>query len=384
MKTSSFIIFVSIVIVVYGLINYYIFYRGLQLVPSWNGWKTSYIISFWTLAACFFLARFLERVIPGIFVDILTWTGNFWLAAMLYFFLAIIFIDIVRLIFWIAHYSPGFMADIQQGKAIVLISVIGIVCVALLSGFINARIQRRTTLNLEIHKKVEGPKTLRIAMASDIHLGTMIGSRGAKKLVRKLNTIKPDIILLAGDVVDEDLQPVLRRNLGETLKDLSAPLGVYAITGNHEYIGGVEPAVKYLQEHGIKFIRDTTLFIDNRFYLAGREDRDISRFTNKKRKEIGSVLEGVDKSFPVIMMDHQPFDFQKVVEQGVDLQLSGHTHHGQIWPLNYITNAIYEVSWGYKRKENTHFYVSSGFGSWGPPVRLGNYPEVIEINLRFD
>jgi predicted MPP superfamily phosphohydrolase len=82
-------------------------------------------------------------------------------------------------------------------------------------------------------------------------------------------------------------------------------------------------------------------------------------------------------------MDHQPFKLEKAAEQGVDLQLSGHTHHGQLWPFNYITNAIYELSWGYRQIGLTHFYVSSGFGSWGPPLRLGNRPEIVEINVKF-
>ena len=91
----------------------------------------------------------------------------------------------------------------------------------------------------------------------------------------------------------------------------------------------------------------------------------------------------MDRSKPVILLDHQPFNLEKSVKEGVDLQLSGHTHHGQLWPLNYITSAIYEVSTGYRKIENTHFYVSTGFGTWGPPIRLGNRPELVNIILKF-
>jgi len=96
------------------------------------------------------------------------------------------------------------------------------------------------------------------------------------------------------------------------------------------------------------------------------------------------VLSGADPSYPVILMDHQPFNLDKAAEAGVDLQLSGHTHHGQIWPLNYITKAIYEVSWGYKEIGRTQFYVSCGYGTWGPPVRLGNRPEIMNIRIKFE
>jgi predicted MPP superfamily phosphohydrolase len=258
--------------------------------------------------------------------------------------------------------------------------VVFLVCLA---GFINARMPRIKQLDLTIHKTVPGDPHLRIVMVSDIHLGTLIAKRRADYLTEKINSLHPDIILLAGDVVDEDLKPVIRRNLGENLRNLKSKLGVYAIPGNHEYIGGAPEAIKYLRDHAIIVLQDSTVFIDHRFYLAGRDDRDKPRFTGKPRKPIKEVMQDVDKNYPVIMMDHQPFRFDDVVAQGVDLQLSGHTHHGQLWPLNYITNAMYEVSWGYKLKGNTHFYVSSGFGSWGPPVRLGNRPEIVLINLTF-
>ena len=124
--------------------------------------------------------------------------------------------------------------------------------------------------------------------------------------------------------------------------------------------------------------------INNSFYLAGRDDRDSKRFSGKERKGLDKVLEGINLSLPVIMMDHQPFNLQQVVDAGVDFQLSGHTHHGQLWPFGYITNAIYEISWGYKQKGNSHFYVSSGYGGWGPPVRTGNRPEILDIYITFN
>jgi hypothetical protein len=131
-------------------------------------------------------------------------------------------------------------------------------------------------------------------------------------------------------------------------------------------------------------LRDTAVLVNESVYLAGRNDRDSKRFSTKERKDLNSILRDVNFSLPVLMMDHQPFNLQQVADAGVDFQLSGHTHHGQLWPLNYITKAIYEVSWGYKQKNNTHFYVSSGYGGWGPPVRSGNRPEILDIYITFD
>ncbi|HNY02698.1 MAG TPA: hypothetical protein PKG48_08935, partial [Bacteroidales bacterium] len=173
------------------------------------------------------------------------------------------------------------------------------------------------------------------------------------------------------------------RDLGTNLTRIRAKYGVYAITGNHEYIGGAEAAVQYLWDHGLTMLRDTAVYIEPGLYLVGREDRDRPRFSGKERKELAEIMSGIDRTKPVILLDHQPFHLEQAEEQGADLQLSGHTHHGQLWPFNYITLAMYEVSSGYKKKGNTHVYVSPGFGTWGPPVRIGNRPEIVLIRIHF-
>lgn len=384
MKTSAFIIFILIVVAIYGFANTYIFIRGLQAIPMGSSLRSWFIPVFWFLAGSFIVARFLERAIPCNLTEMLTWIGSFWLAAMAYFLIIILLLDVTRGLNSLFHFLPAsIFSDYSKTRLIVFFVSIGVVSVALIAGFINARNPQTTRLNITIPKKVAGTGQLTIAMASDIHLGTLIGKCGALRLVNGINKLKPDIILLAGDVVDEDLKPVIRRNLGETLKNLQSKYGVYAITGNHEYIGGADEAVRYLKAHNIKYLQDTAVLIDGKFFLAGRDDRDISRFTGKKRKPLEQVLMDVDRFYPIILMDHQPFSLQDVVDQGVDLQLSGHTHHGQIWPFNYITKAMYEISWGYKKKGQTHFYVSSGFGTWGPPVRIGNRPEIVFITVHF-
>jgi predicted MPP superfamily phosphohydrolase len=385
LKTGAFIIFFTIVLVIYGLVNSYIFIRGLQSIPVGSAWRSWYIAGFWLIASTFVLARIMERAYPCGFTGIITWIGSFWLAFMLYLIFIALFIDFARVINHFFHIFPrSFYIDYQQTKLIVLFISLAMVTLIVAGGFINARTPRIRKLELHVRKVVAGDKSLNIVMASDIHLGTIIAKRKANRLVTTINSLHPDIVLFAGDVVDEDLAPVIKNNLGENLVQIKAKLGVYAITGNHEFIGGAEPAVKYLRENGVTVLRDTAMLIDQRFYLVGREDRDKFRFTGKQRKELAELMQQVDLSRPVILMDHQPFRLEKATRQGIDLQLSGHTHHGQLWPFNYITNVIYELSYGYKQIGQTHFYVSTGFGTWGPPVRLGNRPEIVQIKLIFD
>ena len=384
MKTSMFLIFISIVTVIYGAINFYIFIRGYQAIPSGSSWRTWFPILFWIIASSFILARFLERMHPSVLSGIVTWIGSFWLGFMLFFILAVVLIDLARVFNSFLHFFPSsFYANLAHTKLITLFIVLGLSVIFVAGSFINARIPRIKELNLTIVKPKAKPGVLKIVMASDIHLGTIIASRKTNRLVKTINSLHPDIVLFAGDIVDEDLAPVISYNLGEAMSKIKAKLGVYGITGNHEFIGGIGPSVKYLEEHGIRMIRDTAILVDDSFYLVGRDDRDGQRFAGKARKELADVMQGVDLAYPVIAMDHQPFALDKAAELGVDLQLSGHTHHGQLWPLNYITKAMFEVSWGYKQIGNSHFYVSSGYGTWGPPLRLGNRPEIVVINLRF-
>ncbi len=379
------IIFFTIVTVIYLLVNFYIFSRGVQVFAAGTQARWWFTIVFWFIVSTFIAARILERVWVCQFTGVITWIGSFWLAFMLYFLMAVIVIDLIRLVHNIYPILPFLLTrNPSETKVILFWVVSGLVTVTVAAGYINARNPVVNRLKIHIPKEVPGMDSLKIALASDIHLGTIIRKDKANELVAMLNGDKPDIILLAGDVVDEDLAPVIKDNIGESLIRLQAPLGVYAVTGNHEFIGGADPAVKYLEAHGIRMVRDTAIFIANAFYLAGREDRDKERFTGRKRKELNEVLRTADFSRPVILMDHQPFNLDQTARSGVDLSFSGHTHHGQLWPLNYVTRAIYEISRGYKKIDGTHFYVSNGFGTWGPPVRIGNRPEIVVIEVLFN
>lgn len=383
MKLSQALIFFGIVFTIYGLINYYIFRRAVSIVPENYRMLFTYIFIFVVLS--YIVGRFLENYWVWYISDFLVWVGAFWIAIMIYTFLFIILIDLFRLV---NHFLPFFPSvinqNLQKTKTIVGLVVSIIVFVVVVGGFINTKLIAIKKYSINIDKKAGSLKSLNIVMASDLHLGTINGKMFTYKIVDKINKLNPDIVLLAGDVIDEDIKPVLRDSVGMALLELKSKYGVYAITGNHEYIGGVNDAVKYLTSHKIQMLRDAFVKIDNAFYVVGREDRDSRRFADYKRKELNKLLEGVDKSFPVILMDHQPFKLGEAEQNGIDLQISGHTHNGQIWPFNFIVEKIYELAWGYRIKGNTHYYVSCGVGGWGPPIRTGSRPEIINIKLNFN
>ncbi|HAQ65946.1 MAG TPA: metallophosphoesterase [Bacteroidales bacterium] len=384
MKSYQLLVFFSVILTVYALLNWLLFSNGLQVFPQGTRARIWFIWVFWLLVSAYPMARVLERVWLSPVSDLLTWIGSFWLAAFFYFLLALLVVDLFRLVNWVFpffHLLAG--GDPSKARLVIFLITTGAVAIVLIVGHVNAVRTKVTHYNLYINKPVESIDKLRIVAASDIHLGTVIGPRRLGRLVKLIDEQKPDVVLFAGDVVDEDLAPVVRNDLGKLLLKITAPMGVYAITGNHEYIGGAASAVKYLSDHGIQMVRDTSVLVGNSIILIGREDRDRGRFSGMERKSMGTLLTGIDLSRPVIMLDHQPFNLQEAVDAGIDVQISGHTHHGQIWPMNYITRAIFELSSGYLQKGKSHFIVSTGYGSWGPPVRTGNRPEIIVVDLTF-
>jgi uncharacterized protein len=384
MKSMAFLIFYSIVFTVYFSVHYYLFTRLNMVFPGTQGLAIFFKIAFWVIALSFITGRILEKIWLTEFSIGVTVFGSYWLAALLYFLLIVLFIDLIRLADYFLPLIPSFItSNLMLFKRYFFFGVTFVVFALVTYGYFNARKPVIREYALNIPKKAGELREVSIVLVSDLHLGSILENSHLERIADKVNSLNPDIILMAGDVIDEDLNPVIRKDLGSGLKQLKSRLGVYAVTGNHEYIGGVDLAVDYLEEHGIRMIRDSAILIANSFYLIGREDRDRQRFSGKPRKDLPAIMTGVDKAYPMILMDHQPFTLNESLENGVDLHLSGHTHNGQIWPLNYLIDAIYEVGWGYVNKSGMHVYVSSGVGTWGPPVRIGTRPEIVNIHLKF-
>jgi hypothetical protein len=303
------------------------------------------------------------------------------MAFMLYAFLTLLISDIVYPILRLTGVLS--VQEIPLFRKWSFLTTVAFSAGLITFGFINAVLPAVKKYNIVINKPAGDIKTFKIAAVSDIHLGSIIRKRSIKKLSGMLRKINPDIVLLLGDIVDGEIGPVLRDDL---LSYFSCPKcrdGLFAITGNHEYIGGAATTIPYIEKNGIRILKDEIVTLDGGIQLIGRIDRDGFRFNNKERLPLDELMKQVDLSKPVILLDHQPLRLHESVAAGVDLQLSGHTHNGQMWPLNYITRMIYEISYGYKKTGNTQFIVSSGFGIWGPRVRSGSRPEVMEINITF-
>jgi len=301
---------------------------------------------------------------------------------MLYGFLFFLLSDLILLILRI----PGIIRgdSILQFRKWSFIIIVLSSSLLIIGGFINAIIPVTREYNITINKSAGSVKTLRIAAVSDIHLGSIIRKRSLKKMSGIIKDLKPDVVLLLGDIVDGEIGPVLRGDLLQYFTWPECTDGLYAITGNHEFIGGANRTIPYIESKGIRVLKDEVVTLEGGIQLIGRIDRDSFRFYRKERMTLGELMQKVDTTKPVILLDHQPFHLNETAKYGIDLQLSGHTHNGQMWPLNYVTKMIYELSYGYLKKGKTNFIVSSGYGLWGPRVRSGSRSEVLLINIKFD
>lgn len=368
-------LFFIVFFALYTLINFYIGLRGWQSLEAYSYLRSWYLIFFIYMASSYIISKIFQKQLPDLIYMILETSGSFWFAMMLYFFIAIVLVDISRL--------AGFKyTDYNQAKALAFSAVILLTLIIMAVGFYNTRNPILRKLDVTIKTKGDFTGVINAVLISDIHLSTINNDRFARQLTDRINALNPDIVFIAGDLVDDKADYLKRYGIGYAFKDLNTRYGVYGITGNHEYINGIESCIRYMRELGITVLSDTSITIDNKFILAGREDRTKNQFMNNKRKELGVILEDRD-DLPVILLDHTPFGLDDAINNKVDLQLSGHTHHGQLFPLNYITSLIYEASTGYHKRGNTQFYISSGVGTWGPPIRTGSRSEIVNLKISF-
>jgi uncharacterized protein len=381
MKTYQVVVFLAVVFTVYFIGNAYIFIRTYNAIAGARENKTLFTIIFTAIALSFIAAKILEARHSTVLSDILNILGGFWLAFLVYGFFFFLFADIIGLILRFSHILD--QQNFQEYRRWSFIITVSLSVILIAGGFINAVIPVVREYNITINKKTEGIDNLRVAAVSDIHLGSIIRKRSMKKLSAILAEQKPDVLFLLGDIIDGEMGPVLRGDLLQYFTIPETNDGLYAITGNHEFIGGAKRTIPYIESKGIRVLKDEMVVLHGGVQLIGRLDRDSKRFYQKERIPLDLLMKNVDISRPVIVLDHQPVNLDEAVKNGVDLQLSGHTHNGQFWPLNYFTRAIYEVSYGYRKKGNTQFIVSSGFGIWGPRIRSASRSEIVVINIRF-
>ena len=373
-------IFLTVVFTVYILVNYYLWLKGRRALSGAGLSTTWYTVAFIALASTFVLGKFLEHTWTNLLTDILNVAGGFWMGFMLYGFLAWLTVDILLLLQKPFHLVPP--EALPKLRLWIFTVISSGVVLLIIIGFINAITPVTKKYDLEVAKEFPSGEPVRIVAVSDIHLGSIIRKRSMRHLSEMISREKPDLVLFLGDLLDGSIGPVLRGDLLSHLEIPEPRFGMYAITGNHEFMSDLGKSIPYIESKGIRVLKDEVIRLENGVQLIGRIDRTAMQSPGGRREPLEKLLAETDPAAPVILLDHQPYDLSQLAGTPVDLQMSGHTHNGQMWPLSLITRSMFELSHGYKMFGKTHVIVSSGFGIWGPRMRIGTRPEILSVTLR--
>ncbi|HEY9125251.1 MAG TPA: metallophosphoesterase [Bacteroidales bacterium] len=378
MKTG-FLVFITIALSIYILGNWYLFTRLRQSWPEqWQGFSLV-ITLFLFCAGCFVLSRFIGHTRYTGLYNIVSWIGYFWLVILLYSVVILAVFDIVRILNWIMPFLPDSTSiQYKNLKTFTLLVTCCTLVLVILTGYFNANNTKIRKISLS-SEKING-KPVVIALASDLHFGNMVCDKKIQKLVDLINSYNPDIVILAGDLMDEAHEYTFKNKVGQPLKHLKASKGVYAIAGNHEYFGGIKGAIQYIKSLGIEFLRDSVVELDD-IVIVGRDDIHNLGTSNTSRMPLSQLIVEKHRNKFILVADHQPINLSESAKAKVDLQVSGHTHNGQMWPFIHLVNLAFERAYGLFKIDETNFYITSGFGTWGPPIRLGSNSEIAIITI---
>lgn len=288
--------------------------------------------------------------------------GHPWMIAHLYLLIAFIIADLGVLLRLIPK-------EWLSANGYTLAGILSAVALVLILGGIHYKHKYREELTIKTEKPLERPLT--VVLASDLHLGYSNRKAELSRWVDLINAEDPDLVLFGGDIVDIQLRPIIEGNYAEEFARIKAP--IYTVLGNHEYIGNELEAEVFFSGAGITLLRDSVARLGD-ITIIGRDD--MSNPGRKSVQELADSLSGF-----TILLDHQPHHLEEAEQAGVDFQFSGHTHRGQVWPLSWMTDAIFEKSWGNYQRGNTHYYISSGLGIWGPKIRIGTRSEYLVLHI---
>lgn len=364
------ILFFVTVFTVYFLMNF-IVYKLIILTFDIN--KTKLKITFSLLSFFYFIGRFFEQINLTIayFFEII---GIWWFVFVAHFnFIGVFYFLIIKIF--------NSYLTIKSRRYLMGFFITTIIAI-LLYGNSNFYDTKITQLDIATNKKSQYD-SLKIVFISDIHLGNLVKPEKLEDKIKMINKLNPDFILIGGDLFDYGINSVDTIKFVSVMKKLKANKGIYFINGNHDLFSSNDKILKNIKKANINVLVDTSITIDNSINIVGRQDRAIMRF-DKPRKNLSQIIKNIDTSKFTIVLDHQPVNFDETIKHNLDLQLSGHTHNGQFFPISEITKAIYKKSWGYLKENNSILYVSSGMFGWGPPVRTNSYSEIVFIKIKFN
>ena len=344
----------------------YVAWHVWELVPLSPLWRVAIIatgiVSF--LMIFLNLGRVIDRL-PMTWARLVYDVGNSSIFVLLYLVIVFLLLDVARLVHLI---PPSWLHHNFVTTAALAIGLFAL----FLYGNIHYYNKARQELTLTTEKPLL--REQKVIMLSDLHLGYHNPRKELARWVDIINAEQPDLVLIAGDIIDMSIRPLIDEDMAAEIRRIHAP--IYACLGNHEYYTSEPLAERFFSDACINLLRDTVANVGN-LCIIGRDDR-----TNTRRKSMEQLAQMADHSRYTIVLDHQPYDLGQAEQAGIDLQFSGHTHYGQVWPVSWITHAIYECPFGSHTRGKTRYYVSSGLGIWGGKYRIGTRSEYVVAYIR--
>lgn len=362
---------------------------------NWLRFKVPFAVVYLFMALSPVIAFLLPKSAVAIVIRRIS---TYWIGIMLYSLLYVVLFDLLRLI--AKHTKLKNTLLFSRGSVISIGSVVVACAVATcLYGIFNARNIKVNEYSVTVNKSCSSDKHLKAVLVADLHMGYAIGVDHITNMVEKINAQDPDIVIIAGDIFDNSYDGMDDpEGIKAQLKSIKSKYGVYAVYGNHDIDekilmgftfdwGGKqlhsEKMTNFMKECNIKLINDESVLINDEFYLVGRRDTDKPGTEDGTRAEISELTKDLDKTKPIFVLSHEPDELQKTADAGADIDFSGHTHDGQLFPGNLTIGLFWENPCGMIKKDDMYSIVTSGVGVYGTFMRVGTDAEICSVDIDF-
>ena len=366
------------------------YFRGSKLLIALSA--IYLLISPLSIPAAFFSPRgtLLRRILSNI--------GNYWMGFNLHFVLAMGVCFLIRLIVKLVKKDKY---NLRLAQKITNVAVVSFTILMSVYGIVNAQNLKVTTYDVTVDKSSKQDE-LNVVLIADLHLGYSVGVKQMERMVNKINELQPDVVVVAGDIFDNEFSAIYNPvRVAEILRGINSKYGVYAVYGNHDIeedilcgftfsdddvtqVTSIKEMDDFIENCGFTFLYDEAILINDDFYIYGRPDEERPNFGNDSRLEAEKITEGLDLSKLIICVDHEPHDQKKLSAAGVDVDLNGHTHAGQLFPGNIIINFFWDIAYGYKNFDGMHNIVTSGVGMFGPNMRTFTKAEIAQVKIHLN
>ena len=366
------------------------YFRGSKLLIALSA--IYLLISPLSIPAAFFSPRgtLLRRILSNI--------GNYWMGFNLHFVLAMGVCFLIRLIVKLVKKDKY---NLRLAQKITNAAVVSFTILMSVYGIVNAQNLKVTTYDVTVDKSSKQDE-LNVVLIADLHLGYSVGVKQMERMVNKINELQPDVVVVAGDIFDNEFSAIYNPvRLAEILRGINSKYGVYAVYGNHDIeedilcgftfsdddvtqVTSIKEMDDFIENCGFTFLYDEAILINDDFYIYGRPDEERPNFGNDSRLEAEKITEGLDLSKLIICVDHEPHDQKELSAAGVDVDLNGHTHAGQLFPGNIIINFFWDIAYGYKNFDGMHNIVTSGVGLFGPNMRTFTKAEIAQVKIHLN